>query len=105
MVGAFGMAGSLVSLSAAGGPPGANLVAKVLSDDTARGALERILADAKTTVRGLLDTNRVTVEALRDALLAREELVGEEIEAVIVTAVAGGAEDPSIADFLRPDRG
>jgi len=96
MVGAYGMAGSLVSLLAAGGPPGANLVAKVLSDETSRAALERILVDAKTVVRRLLDTHRVEVEALRDALLERDELVGEEIGAVLARAQV--AEDPAVGE-------
>jgi len=100
MVGAYGMAGSLVSLAAAGGPPGANLVAKVLSDDTGRAALERILGDAKVAVRSLLDANRGVVEALRDALLARNELVGEEIGAVIVAAPAG--DEAPVNGLLRP---
>jgi len=92
MVGAFGMTGSLVSMAAAGGPPGANLVAKVLSDDASRAAMEGILQDAKKAVRVLLTEHRIVVEALRDALLARDELVGPEIEDVIVSAVpAGGA--------------
>jgi len=98
MVGAFGMTGSLVSLAAAGGPPGANLVAKVLSDDASREAMEAILQDAKQTVPGLLTEHRVVVEALRDALLARDELVGQEIEDVIVAAVPAGGEP--ISRFL-----
>jgi len=80
------MSASLVSLLAAGGPPGANLVAKVLSDDAGRAALEQILTDAKASVRDLLEGNRPIVEALRDALLARDELVADEIEAVILAA-------------------
>jgi hypothetical protein len=36
----------------------------------------------------MLDENRHVVEALRDALLERDELVGEEILAVIATARA-----------------
>ncbi|GAC1477188.1 MAG: hypothetical protein NVS1B12_11960 [Acidimicrobiales bacterium] len=105
MVGAYGMTGSLVSMNAAGGPPGANLVAKVLADDTSRIALERILGDAKHTVRGLLDQNRAVVEALRDALLEREELVGEEIGTVITAAVAAlpaAAPEAGPPDPLRP---
>jgi hypothetical protein len=34
----------------------------------------------------MLDANRPVIEALRDALLERDELVGDEIEAVIGTA-------------------
>jgi ATP-dependent Zn protease len=86
MVGAFGMTGSLVSLAAAGGPPGANLVAKVLSDDSGRAALEGILQDAKEFVRDLLEQHHAVVEALRDALLARNELVADEIEEVILAS-------------------
>ena len=86
MVGAFGMTGSLVSLAAAGGPPGANIVAKVLSDDSGRAALEGILRDAKEFVRGLLEQHRNIVEALRDALLERNELVADEIEEVILAS-------------------
>jgi len=104
MVGAFGMAGSLISLAAAGGPAGANLVAKVISDEGGRAALDRILTDSKATVRTLLDSHRHLVEALRDALLDRDELVGEEIESVIVqagTVPSLESVDPPIAHFLR----
>ena len=83
MVGSLGMGGSLVSYEAAATPGGANLVAKVLASDSARAAVEEILDDAKATARRLLETNRHIVEALRDALLEREELVGEEILDVI----------------------
>jgi cell division protease FtsH len=86
MVGAFGMGGSLVSLQAASGPGGANLVAKVLSDDPSRAALESLLEGARTEVRSLLEANRHLVEALRDALLARDELIGDEITDVLVAA-------------------
>jgi len=86
MVGSLGMAGSLISLDAAGGPSGANLVAKVLSSDEGREAVERILGDARARVQTLLKDNIGVVEALRDALLDRDELVGEEITQVIATA-------------------
>jgi cell division protease FtsH len=83
MVGSLGMGGSLVSYEAAAHPGGANLVAKVLASDSARAAVEEVLEDAKASARRLLDTNRHIVESLRDALLEREELVGEEILDVI----------------------
>jgi ATP-dependent Zn protease len=86
MVGSFGMAGSLISFEAASGPGGANLVAKVLSDDESRAALETILDEAKASVHTLLTENRHLVEALRDALLEREELIGHEITDVLVAA-------------------
>ena len=57
-------------------------------DDDARRAVERILERAKADVRALLDANRDLVEALRDELLRRDELVGDEILAVLHRAEA-----------------
>jgi ATP-dependent Zn protease len=97
MVGAFGMAGTLVSFEAAGaGPFDAGLVTRVLADDSGRREVERILERAKHDVRILLDQHRHLVEALRDALLAREELIGDEILEVLhaAGAAAEGEEPP-----------
>ncbi|MDP9402714.1 MAG: AAA family ATPase [Actinomycetota bacterium] len=88
MVGSLGMGGSLISWEAAGGPPGANVVTKVLSTDAGREAVEQILEHAKADVTRMLKGNAHIVEALRDALLEREELVGEEINRVISAAEA-----------------
>ncbi len=96
MVGSLGMGGSLVSYEAVGAPGGPNLVAKVISSDAGRAAVEEILDEAKATARRLLDTNRHLVEALRDALLEREELVGDEILDVL-----RDAEDAHLAIDLR----
>jgi cell division protease FtsH len=83
MVGAAGMTGSLVSFAATGD----DLVKSVLSDPSARAQLEEVLTDARDRVRGLLSLNRHLVEALRDALLERHELVGDEITSVLETAI------------------
>ena len=83
MVGALGMGGSLVSYDAAAINGAGNIVAKVLANDAARTAVEQILDDAKAVAGGLLHYNAHVLEALRDALLAREELVGDEILDVI----------------------
>ena len=61
------------------GPITQGIVGKVLANDDSRNAVERILDQAKDDVRVLLDENRHLVAALRDALLQREELVGDEI--------------------------
>lgn len=80
MVGSLGLGGSLASLRAAdGGPLGPGLVGRVLGDSTARAALERILDDAKGRAHVLLTENPHLLNALRDALLEREELIGDEI--------------------------
>lgn len=89
MVGSFGMAGSLVSFEAIeAGPVTSGIVGKVLSDDDSRRSVERILEQSKADVRTMLDSNRHMVIALRDQLLDREELVGEEILDAIVEAEA-----------------
>ena len=88
MVGALGMGDTLISYEAmqAAGP--ANLTAKVLATDEGRDAVARLLESARVDVVGFIEANRHVVEALRDALLERDELVGDEILAVIDAAVA-----------------
>ena len=98
MVGALGMAGSLISYEAVaeGMMSRKNLVGKVLGDGEARARVEALLQEQKERVRDVLTENRDLVEALRDALLARDELVGEEILAVIHQALARRPADPLI---------
>jgi ATP-dependent Zn protease len=89
MVGSFGMANSLVSFEAVeNGPISAGIVGKVLSNEDARAAVERILDSAKDEVRKLIDVNRHLVIALRDALLVHNELVGDEIVDTLKVAQA-----------------
>lgn len=99
MVGAAGMTGSLVSFLATDKP----LVDAVVADARAREQLEQVLEDARATVRRLLSRHRYLVEALRDALLERHELIGDEITQVLVSAHAAatrssGDEVPQLAD-------
>ena len=88
MVGSFGMAGTLLSFDAVQGPYRTGIVAKVLADDEARRSVERILEQAKSDVRNLLDSHRHLVVALRDQLLELEELVGDDILDVLQHAEA-----------------
>ena len=90
MVGSFGMAGSLISFDAiAEGPIGrTNLVAKVLSDQQGKERVEDILTEQKQQVEALLAANRDVHRALADALIERDELVGNEILQVIEGAVS-----------------
>jgi cell division protease FtsH len=89
MVGALGMSGSLVSFEAvAEGPVSSrNLVARVLADSEGKGRVEYLLADQKRVAIKVLEENRDVVEALRGTLMERDELVGEEINRVIVEAI------------------
>lgn len=86
MVGAAGMAGSLVSFQATGH----DLVAAVLSDTAAREQVEQVLDEARDRVRWLLNRNSHLVAALRDALLERHELIGTEIDEVLIAAAVPG---------------
>jgi ATP-dependent Zn protease len=87
MVGALGMGGSLLSFDAARGPAGDDLVTKVLADDQARAAADKMLTEAKVDAERLLRRHRPIHSALRDALLERGELVGDEILDVISAAI------------------
>jgi ATP-dependent Zn protease len=85
MVGALGMGSSLIadsSLSLTGG----DVTSKVLGSDAGRDEVEHLLARSKADARSMLEENLHVIEALRDALLARDELVGPDIIEVIQAA-------------------
>jgi len=82
MIGQLGMGTTLVSSSAMEVPAG-GIVSKVLANDGTRAEVEELLAASKASVTQMLDAHRHVVEALRDALLDRQELIGEEIVSVI----------------------
>ncbi len=87
MVGSLGMGDSLVSFRALdAGVLGGNLAAKVLSDSRARTQVETILTTNKERVDQLLGQHRHVIRALADALLERNELIGDEIIDVITAA-------------------
>ncbi len=93
MVGSFGMAGSLISFDAVSHGPigGANLVAKVLADDRGKQSVEDILTAQKERVLEVLAENRDVHSALVQALVERDELIRDEILAVIHEALAARA--------------
>jgi len=88
MIGASGMDGTLISFAAApaGMFGGGDLVSRVMGDGDGRRMMEALLTRQKAEVRSLLAANRHLVEALRDALLERHELIGREIEQVLQVA-------------------
>jgi ATP-dependent Zn protease len=88
MVGQLGMGTTLVSASAMEYPSG-GIVSKVLSTDSGRAEVEDLLAESKASAVRMLEEHRHVVEALRDALLDREELIGEDILAVITASQPG----------------
>jgi ATP-dependent Zn protease len=97
MIGQLGMGTTLISAAAMEYPAG-GIVSKVLANDDGRAEVEGLLSSSKDSVTQMLDDHRHVVEALRDALLEREELIGEDILEVIRNAVpsepAAGSTDP-----------
>jgi len=100
MVGAHGMDGSLLSYAAVQSSSfsDTNLVGRVLADDRGRDAVEALLQEQKRLSRAVLEAHRHLVEALRDALLEREELVGHEITDVLQAAQLRAA-SPQVLDL------
>jgi ATP-dependent Zn protease len=99
MVGQLGMGSSLVSVAAIE-HQGGGIVGKVLADEQRRCEVEALLDESKHSVTRMLEEHRQIVEALRDALLVRSELIGDEILEVIGRAVA----DPDVLPRNLRDR-
>jgi ATP-dependent Zn protease len=87
MIGSLGMGGSLFSYEAMH-RPNTDIVTRVVSIDEGKAAIERMLDTAHDEVRVMLEEHRIVVESLRDALLDRHELIGDEILEVIHDAAA-----------------
>jgi len=95
MVGAVGMTDTLISYQAVQNSAfsDTNIVGRVLADPEGRAAVEQILQREKAQVRVLMSENRHLVEALRDALLDRHELIGRQITDVLEAARHGQRSD------------
>jgi ATP-dependent Zn protease len=93
MVGSYGMGKHLVSYDAVdnGLYAHGNLVGKVLGTDEGRAEVDQLMRRQKEDVKRLLAKHRVLVEALRDELLEREELLGDEILGVLERAAKSPA--------------
>jgi len=93
MIGSLGMGSTLISAAALDMP--GNIVTKVTAVDSGREEVEQLLRSAKDDVRTMLEDNRSVIEALRDALLDRDELVGIEILDVIASAAPVASDMPT----------
>ncbi|GAB3245611.1 AAA family ATPase [Kineosporia babensis] len=100
MIGSAGMGGTLISFAASAG--GGDLVSRLMGDAEGRKMLEELLATRKQVTRELLEHNQHLVEALRDALLERHELIGGEIGRVLTEAQSGQSVDLRDRSALRP---
>jgi ATP-dependent Zn protease len=104
MIGACGMGNSLISVAAAGsGYLEGSLVDKVLGDKDARSELDNLLMGSCDAAKSIVESHPEVVEALRDALLERDELVGSEITEVIEASLHG-ADKPAVIAELRPSQ-
>jgi ATP-dependent Zn protease len=81
-VGEFGMGKSLISASLDADQI-ENSIGATLGDRERRQEVDALLSDCRERVRNLLLKKRHVVEGVRDALLEREELVGDEIEVLM----------------------
>jgi ATP-dependent Zn protease len=87
MIGSLGLGSSLVSFRAVSeGVFDPGLVGRVLGNGEAKRSVDRLLKREKRTIKALLDKNQHLVIALRDALLDRDELIGEQITQVLEQA-------------------
>jgi ATP-dependent Zn protease len=86
MIGALGMGSSLIADTSVSMTGATDVTGKVLGSDAGRDEVEQLLSRSKADARLMLEQNRHVIEALRDALLARDELVGPEIVEVIQAA-------------------
>jgi cell division protease FtsH len=82
-VGVYGMGRSLISAAAAVSMVDADPIGAALADGERRKEIDAILSECRVRVRSLLQQKRHVVEGVRDALLEREELIGDEIEALM----------------------
>ncbi len=99
MVGSVGMQGSLVSYAAVQNSAfnDSNIAGRVLAEPDGRRRVEDLLQEAKVFVKALLEDNTHLVEALRDALVEREELIGDQI-----TSILDAARETSVIDLRAP---
>ena len=93
MIGSLGRGGSLISFRAVNeGVFDSGLVGRVLANGDAKRSVDTLLKKEKRAVKALLNKNQHLVMALRDALLDRDELIGEQI--IDVLERAGGKRKP-----------
>jgi ATP-dependent Zn protease len=107
-IGLFGMGKALTSVAAAANPftGDVNPVKLVMADGDRKQEMEELLDDCHRRVRHLLESKRHVVEGIRDALLEREELIGDEIEELMaqlgerepLPVPVGGSQEPDVGN-------
>jgi cell division protease FtsH len=91
MVGLFGMGKELYSFGTIPSDlAGGSSIGTLLRDAEVREEVNGILLEARQEIEDLLRQKGAIVEGVRDALLEREEIVGEEIEGLFARLEARG---------------
>jgi cell division protease FtsH len=91
MVGMFGMGKELYSFGTIPDElAGGSSIGTLLRDAEVRGEVNGILLEARKEIEELLREKGAIVEGVRDALLEREEIIGEEIERLFARLEASG---------------
>lgn len=94
MVTKLGMGSQLASLALLEGG-GESDIATALRDPQLRREIDQVLQECKADVRMILDEHRAAMEAVRDALVARDELTGDEF-LTLLWQVGTAAEPPKV---------
>ncbi len=97
MVGFYGMGKELYSFGTIPNELAGSSTGTLLKDEGVREEANKILAEARMEIEALLREKSEVVEGVRDALLEREEIVGEEIEKLFAELEARGEEQSSVA--------
>ncbi|MCA1848614.1 MAG: AAA family ATPase, partial [Actinobacteria bacterium] len=91
MVGLFGMGKDLYSFGTIPNElAGGSSIGTLLRDGSVREEVNKILAEARKEIEDLLREKSAIVEGVRDALLEREEIIGEEIDRLFARLEARG---------------
>ena len=90
MVGLFGMGDELYSFGTIPNELTGSSISSLLRDNEVREEANKILLDARQEIEDLLREKGEIVEGVRDALLEREEIVGEEIDGLFAELEARG---------------
>ena len=91
MVGLFGMGKDLYSFGTIPNElAGGSSIGTLLRDGSVREEVNKILAEARKEIEDLLREKSTIVEGVRDALLEREEIIGEEIDRLFARLEARG---------------
>ena len=97
MVGLFGMGKELYSLGTLPNEMIGSSIGALLRDGEVREEANKILAEARAEIEALLREKGEIVKGVRDALLEREEILGEDIEKLFAELETHGDTQSSLA--------